>query len=139
MLELGQGAFCGDIGLISVSFSKQLTLIGDAAFEVCSALEDVAMPDTVTKIGNYAFRECWALTKLTLPSGLTEIGQYAFQSTPIVDFYFPKDLELIYFDIDDFHNSMETITIHTVPGSWADIRFDETFKANYINFEKSYN
>lgn len=138
VLEIGRSAFSGDSGLISVSIPKKITVIRGGTFEGCTALEDVTMPDTVTKIDEYAFNDCWKLTKLTFPSGLIEIGKHAFRNTEIVDYYFPKDLELLYFDIKDLLTSMETITIHTVPGSWADIRFEETFKA-FINFEKSYN
>ena len=53
-----------------------VTMIGDNAFNLCSALTSVEMP-AVETIGEYAFGWCSDLTSVEMPA-VTTIGEYAF-------------------------------------------------------------
>lgn len=62
----------------TVTTSRTVTAIGDAAFHNLAAVVSVEIPDTVTTIGAHAFTSCTELTSVTLPAGTQEIGKLAF-------------------------------------------------------------
>lgn len=55
-----------------------VTMIGERAFSGCSGIVSVTIPPTVTKIGRSAFFGCSGLREIDIPSSVTEIGEYAF-------------------------------------------------------------
>lgn len=57
---------------------KNVTSIGDNAFDNNYTPTSVTIPDSVTSIGWYAFFECINLTSVDIGSGLTSIEDYAF-------------------------------------------------------------
>ena len=88
-------------------FEKQITKIGDWAFDYCDGLTSITIPNSVTSIGNYAFSSCdelkefkskfassdgrclivdgvlnsfapSGLTTYTIPNSVTSIGEWAF-------------------------------------------------------------
>ena len=61
-----------------ITFDKDVTSIGEAAFYICDHLTSVAIPNSVTSIGNYAFGYCYGLTSVTIPNSVTSIGSSAF-------------------------------------------------------------
>lgn len=61
-----------------MTFSGELTTIGDSAFNACTALTTVTLPQSVTTIDKRAFRSCTKLTQITIPEAVTTIGDYAF-------------------------------------------------------------
>ena len=63
-----------------ITFDKDITEIGDFAFNVCSSLTSVTIPDSVTTIGVQAFYDCDSLTSVTIGNSVTTIGNYAFYS-----------------------------------------------------------
>lgn len=63
---------------LEVTVPKEVTSIGDYAFEGCSSLKSIELPSGLTSIGNKAFSYCVGLTSIELPSGLTDVGDYAF-------------------------------------------------------------
>ena len=67
--------------LSKVSFinCKNITNIGNNAFQGCSSLTTVELPDSLTNIGQDAFDGCTSLTTVELPDSLTNIGNNAFQ------------------------------------------------------------
>ncbi|GHT25022.1 hypothetical protein AGMMS4957_19060 [Bacteroidia bacterium] len=64
--SLGELAFYGCIGLISVTIPDGVTSIGGGAFLVCSGLTSVTIPDGVTSIGYAAFAYCNGLTSISV-------------------------------------------------------------------------
>ena len=66
--------------LTSVSFSGNVSEIGDYAFLGCARLEDLTLPDTLQTIGSYAFFDDTRLLTLVLPDSLTAIGARAFEN-----------------------------------------------------------
>lgn len=65
-------------GLGTITFSSDVTIIGDFAFEGCSDLTSVTIPNSVKSIGRGAFSECYGLTSVIIPNGVTNIGVGAF-------------------------------------------------------------
>ncbi len=57
-----------------------VSVIGDRAFQNCTALTEVTLPAGAESIGRYAFAACTALTEIALPEGLQTVGAYAFQN-----------------------------------------------------------
>ncbi len=76
--SIGNSAFYGCSGLISITIPKGVTSIGEAAFAGCSGLTEITIPEGVTSIGGSAFSNCSSLTSIILPSTLTSIGHQAF-------------------------------------------------------------
>ena len=61
-----------------ITFDKDITEIGDFAFNVCSSLTSVTIGNSVTTIGDYAFYNCYNLVSVTIPDSVTTIGEGAF-------------------------------------------------------------
>lgn len=80
--SIGEGAFYGCSGLISVTIPNSVTSIGYRAFAGCSGLTSITIPNSVTSIGGEAFAGCSGVTK------------FIIEGTPTFDeftlTYFPK-------------------------------------------------
>ena len=76
--SIGYSAFYGCIRLTSLTLPSSVTSIGSSAFEGCSSLTSLILPSSVTEIGSSAFYGCSGLTSLTLPSSVTSIGWATF-------------------------------------------------------------
>lgn len=83
---------CPELTLSECSFSpcRNLTdvninaeVIGERAFEECTALENLTFGENVEKISSKAFYSCKALENIQLPSSLKYIGTGAFSGTNI--------------------------------------------------------
>lgn len=55
----------------TVTIPNTVTIIGNYAFQHCSALAEITIPESVTSIETSAFSGCSALTKITLPESMT--------------------------------------------------------------------
>ncbi len=77
---IGDGAFYGCSGLISVSIPNSVTSIGQDTFRLCSGLTSFTIPNSVTFIGPCAFFYCSGLTKLvSLAVEPPTCGYYVFE------------------------------------------------------------
>lgn len=56
--KIGNIAFMGCTGLLSVTIPNSVTSIGGSAFYGCSGLNSVMISNSVTEIGNAAFAGC---------------------------------------------------------------------------------
>ena len=75
---IGDCAFYGCTGLISVTIPYSVTTIGRATFASCSSLISVTIPNSVTTIGYEPFSGCKGLTSVTIPNSVTTIEGRAF-------------------------------------------------------------
>lgn len=64
--------------IVKAAVSPGAASVGDAMFNGCVALEEVAIPDTVEVVGSEAFRACSVLEEAVLPPGVETIGSMAF-------------------------------------------------------------
>ena len=67
-----------EVTIPSTIDGKNVTSIGDWAFEDCSSLTSINIPEGVTSIGDWAFSGCRSLTSINIPEGVTSIGNSAF-------------------------------------------------------------
>lgn len=97
---IGDCAFSGCSGLISITIGNNVTSIGNRAFFGCSGLTTITIPNSVINIGNAesfdhsglapsranlekliaigAFERCSGLTSITIGNKVTSIGNRAF-------------------------------------------------------------
>ena len=61
-----------------ITFDREVTIIGDRAFNGCNTITSITIPETVIRIGNAAFHGC-GFTEITIPNGVTYIGDSAFR------------------------------------------------------------
>ena len=78
--KIGDYAFSSCCNLTNVTIPDSVTIIGETAFYYCDRLTSVTIPESVTTIGQYAFYNCTSLTSVTIPDSVTTIGDYAFRS-----------------------------------------------------------
>ena len=76
--SIGEEAFDGCTGLTSVTIGNSVTRIGDRAFSYCTGLVSVTFGNSVTRIGNSAFWKCTSLIRVIIPDSVTNIGNSAF-------------------------------------------------------------
>ena len=75
--SLSVGLFSG-CWLQTIKLGKNVTEIGDFAFQYCSSLQTIEWNDKVNLIGAYAFYQCNKLEKIELPSGIQAINYATF-------------------------------------------------------------
>ena len=71
---IGNSAFSGCFGLISVTIPNSVTAIRDQAFADCRYMTYVNIPNSVISIGNGAFLNCRELISVTIPDSVISIG-----------------------------------------------------------------
>lgn len=77
LTQLGNQAFQNCWYITSMTLPESLVSIGAQAFTSCYDMTYIHIPDNVTSIGNDAFYGCLKLNDLTLPKGLTSLGERA--------------------------------------------------------------
>lgn len=80
---IGQYAFISNKNLTSVTFNNNLKIIDKYAFSTCISLKKIIIPDGVKEIGLCAFNKCTELENVTIPDSVTSIGGTAFSNTAI--------------------------------------------------------
>ncbi len=76
--RIGNWAFYGCGGLMSITVPSSVMSIGNHAFTSCSKLTDITIPNGVTRIEDWAFDGCIGLTRITIPNSVMSIGDMAF-------------------------------------------------------------
>ena len=77
-----------------ITFDKDITEIGDAAFQNCSKLLSVTIPNGVTHIGASAFNLCVSLSKINISDSVTDIGAGAFNDcSGLIEMEIPEGLK----------------------------------------------
>lgn len=88
---IGEGAFRAATSLTQINLGKGVAVIGMSAF-LLSGLTAVLIPDTVTLIAPYAFTACFNLTHVTLSSGVTTINRSSFSQTGLTSITIPSTI-----------------------------------------------
>lgn len=78
--SIGDYAFQNSSGLAGVELPEGLTAVGRYSFQNCSNLLEINLPEGMTRLGDYAFQNCESLAEAKLPGKLKEIGGCAFQN-----------------------------------------------------------
>lgn len=131
VLRIGEAAFQDCISLKAVVLGENITEIDDYAFDGCTALAEFNLVDSVSVIGEYAFYECTSLNTVHLPTNANSIGAFAFANSGLTDLYIPAEVQFNEYDATSFVQAQNTVTIHVVSGSWAELNFDTVFGAGF--------
>ena len=67
-------------GCKNTMIPNSVTSIGERAFEGCDGLISIVIPNSVTSIGNKAFYSCEGLTSINIPNSVTAIGNGVFKN-----------------------------------------------------------
>lgn len=115
---IGDRVFEGKTGITSITFNKNVTSIGEGAFQNCTKLAEVIFEDGGTEdlvIGKQAFYSCKALESLVLPSRLKSIQDAAFMTcSGLTEINIPEGV--IYIGADAF-KSCSSASIVRIPAS----------------------
>ena len=71
-------------GCRQTDIPNSVTSIGDNAFAGCRGLLSITIPNSVTHIGRHAFNGCAQLTEVTIGEGVTTIDYGAFWNCPLL-------------------------------------------------------
>ena len=72
--SIGESAFSGCSGLISINIPNSVTIIGASAFWACSGLTSIIIPSNIAKIGSSAFGYCENLQPSITENGIAYLG-----------------------------------------------------------------
>ncbi len=79
LTSIGDGAFLGCEGLVSITIPSSIQKVSDFLFSFCVNLKEVILPESVKYVGEYSFSGCESLTTINLENVET-INDYAFTS-----------------------------------------------------------
>lgn len=129
---IGEAAFSACTALEELVFEGDgLVEIKDSAFEICESLSSVEFPDSLEIIGEDAFENCSSLKSVILPENVKTLGAYSFMNTVIEELTVPEGLELESTTGDAFTNlGGADLKVYVTEGSWADLNFEEAFGIN---------
>ena len=121
--SIGNSAFGGCTGLISITIGDNVTTIGSYAFSGCTYLTSVSFGKNVTEIYNYAFWKCSQLVSVIIPNSVTTIHDGTFWEC--------KKLKSItigsgvtHMDGNIFNKCSELASVHIADlASWCNITF----------------
>ena len=82
--ELGSYVFSGCEQLVEIALDGKITVLGDAVFGGCTALQTVSLP-ALEYLGAYTFAETPALQSVTFAAGAKVTGTYTFAAEKAED------------------------------------------------------
>lgn len=128
---LGEYAFRGCAGLLSVTFSDALTEIPAYAFSDCVSLKSAVLPPETVSVGDRAFSGCFALESVDIPSSVTTVGKYAFyDDNSLSELFIPDSVTSIGSYAFSPMAVKNTIKISFYAGSYADTYCHENYVVN---------
>ena len=94
--ELGDDSFYYTESLTSIKLPESIKKIGNRAF-FCSGLRslDLSNLKQLTYIGEYAFNNSSITGDVIMPDSLTYLGQYSFGGNNIINAVIPKNLDVV--------------------------------------------
>lgn len=110
--SIGESAFQNCFSLASVTIPKSVISIGNNAFMNCKKLSSISIPNNVTEICNSTFRNCTHLTSISIPYGIVSIGDDAFSNCKnLTSVSLPNSLTLLGNGAFSHCESLSTITL----------------------------
>ena len=98
--------------LKTLTIADGVTVIGEHAFEGCSALENVSIPQSVVHIDWFAFQDCTSLKNLTLSEGLKVIDESAFRGcTSLESVTIPDSVTILGNDVFENCTSLQNVSL----------------------------
>lgn len=73
IVSIGDNAFNGCSGLLTLVIPNGVTAIGNGAFSGCGELSSIIVPNSVNNLGNYTFSGCKQLSSVELSEEITTI------------------------------------------------------------------
>ena len=126
--SIGNSAFRGCDGLISVIIPNTVTSIGEAAFFECHNLVSVQIPNSVTSIAAMAFWRCTSLAYVRIPEGhINFSGEFIFADCNLISIkihegvtklpyaIFGRNKHLTAVDLPSTINNMEAAIFQNCP------------------------
>ena len=78
--SIGQAAFIGCEGIVSLDIPSSVTSIGSWAYANCDGLITIDIPNSIITIGSNAFTGCQNVTTITIGENVETIGNKAFDT-----------------------------------------------------------
>ena len=111
--------------------------LGNYAFEGCSGLISLTIPSSITSIGYSAFSGCSGLTSLTIPSSVTRIDELAFYGcSGLTSIYvYPEKVPILGTGIFSRCNA-KNCTVYVPTGTYDDYWLSEFgYFENIVEFD----
>ena len=124
--SIGNSAFSGCTGLVSITIPNSVTSIGNSAFSGCTGLVSITIPNSVTSIGNSAFYGCTGLISITIPNSLTSIAGFAFSGcSSLSSITIPNSVTSIQYNAFEGCSGLSSVTIPNSVTSIGDRAFEK--------------
>lgn len=82
--EIAPWTFFNCTGIVEVSLTDHLLVIGFSTFAFCDGLTHIELPASLREIGGCAFLGCHNLTHITVPARVKEIKPHTFADCPVL-------------------------------------------------------
>ena len=93
---IGETAFNACSALVSVTLPEGVTALEVSSFQLCRGLTSIALPGSLRTIDALAFGWCDSLTEIIVPEGVSTIGRRAFSGCKsLVHATFPASVQSI--------------------------------------------
>lgn len=110
---IGQYAFDGCANLASITFSPNVTEIKEYTFNNCVKLKDIELPNGLIYIKDYAFNGCASLGKVTIPGGVQNISPGAFKNSGLTEVILKEGVMNLSNDSFDGSKLLKKVTFPT--------------------------
>lgn len=112
VVRIENRAFCGNLGLMDISFPESLVSVGVFAFAFCGNLCKIILPDGLTSLGGRAFYGCGNLKEIKLGNRLKAVRNGLFVGCKsITEIELPDTVTGIGSDAFAYCENLETLTI----------------------------
>jgi len=112
--SIGNSAFEGCSNLTTIDFPSTLTSLGVSVCCNCTSLTSVNIPTGVTQIPNGAFWGCTALASISIPEGVTYIGSRSIANTAISTVDIPSTVTTFSDYTFEYCLSLTTVNLHPI-------------------------
>ena len=123
--------------LQAVEIGKNVTSIGNYAFNSCYSLASVVISQGVTSIGSYVFQECRSLASVVIPDSVTSIGSQVFRScSSLASVVIPQSVTSIESNTFIYCYSLASVVIPQSVTSIGDSAFNDCSGMAYYDFRQ---